>query len=257
MNAQDGGIRFTHAVLPDDYELPHPPIHISTLLLVRRVILHAFGMLRQRGIGLGSLTEDQITHRLQSIVEDVLRQTGSIEGFNRHTFGKVTRHEGVSNYNGVHPNKEPDLCFELKVDEEQTATVISSQNAIFVECKPVDEDHPAGSKYCDDGIVRFVRGDYAWAMREALMIGYARHGRNIDKHLVKAMNERLEKNHDQKDQGPLKIVHMPKRVGHKGADPEHATEALFSTKHERGFPWPHNKGRACDITLYHVWYHCD
>ena len=48
----------------------------------------------------------------------------------------------------------------------------------------VNSKHYSGSDYCDDGLVRFVRGDYAWAMQEAMMLAYTRDGRTIAGHLI-------------------------------------------------------------------------
>lgn len=31
-------------------------------------------------------------------------------------------------------------------------SVRPSQDALFAECKPVDDDHPIGGDYCDKGI---------------------------------------------------------------------------------------------------------
>ena len=54
--------------------------------------------------------------------------------------------------------------------------MLSSQDALFVECKLVGKAHPVGSFYCNKGISRFVDGDYGWAMQEGMMLGYVRHG---------------------------------------------------------------------------------
>jgi len=43
----------------------------------------------------------------------------------------------------------------------------------------VQSGRAAGGHYCDKGIIRFVRGDYAWAMRDALMVGYVTEGYSI------------------------------------------------------------------------------
>jgi hypothetical protein len=81
------------------------------------------------------------------------------------------------------------MCFKLRHDERETRPVIPEFDALFVECKPVDAKHPVGSKYCDDGLIRFVRGDYAWAMQEGMMLAFARDGRTIAKHLIPRMSE--------------------------------------------------------------------
>ena len=81
------------------------------------------------------------------------------------------------------------MLFRLRGDDD-TARVISTQNGLFVECKPVDAAHPPGGDYCDAGLIRFVNGDYAWAMQESLMVGYVRDGRTIKSHLHPAIATR-------------------------------------------------------------------
>ena len=71
------------------------------------------------------------------------------------------------------PDKDPDLWFRLRSDEEPT-TVLSTHDGLFVECKPVDNSHPVRSDYCDKGLLRFIVGDYAWAMQDALMVERSR-----------------------------------------------------------------------------------
>jgi hypothetical protein len=51
---------------------------------------------------------------------------------------------------------------------------------LVVECKILDK--PSGKKiemYCNDGLARFVRGEYAWASLEAFMLAYVRDGSTI------------------------------------------------------------------------------
>ena len=65
----------------------------------------------------------------------------------------------------------PDLVFNLKRNHQ---SVLSSQDRVFIECKCIDKDKPLGTYYCKKGINRFITGDYAWAMQEALMVAYIR-----------------------------------------------------------------------------------
>ena len=51
-------------------------------------------------------------------------------------------------------------------------------------------DRPAGGAYCDKGIIRFVSGDYAWGMPQALMIGYAASGYTMPRKLEEAFKDR-------------------------------------------------------------------
>lgn len=39
------------------------------------------------------------------------------------------------------------------------------------------------SRYCGDGLLRFVDGRYAWAVALGLMVGYARSGYTLPDHV--------------------------------------------------------------------------
>ena len=249
MNAATPKGFFTVGVSPERYRLPHPRLGLPVILLVRRVLCRAFELLRKEKFKLAEVSEDQITTALRSVIENDLRQTGSIPGFNKLTYDSVVRQSQVANYDGTHPAKEPDLCFKLRYDEAGPRMVLSEFDALFVECKPVDSTHPAGSKYCDDGLIRFVRGDYAWAMQEGMMLAYARDGRTIATHLIPAMDETNRRT-------SLATVELPQACRASGATADAHAEPVHISRHRRGFPWPHKKGNATDITIYHLWHDC-
>jgi hypothetical protein len=238
---------FTHGVMADGFRLPHPRLGLAVILLVRRVVLSAFDRLREHGVSFATSKEDEVTAALRSVIENDLRQTGSVPGFSRRTYDAVIRQGQVDNYDGSRLTKSPDLCFKLRNDEKEPSPVLSEHDALFVECKPVDKTHAAGGKYCDDGLCRFVDGDYAWAMEEALMLGYARHGRTIEKNLVPDMQEPARFI-------ALRILELPVVV--PGASAVEHAEALYVSRHRRGFPWIANKGVATDIFVYHSWHDC-
>ena len=159
-----------------DYQLPHPSIHNGVLVVTHNALRRAFALLRNSDFSLGTAHEDQVTQQLHWILEDRLRQTGEVPGFDERVFRKVWRAPEFTNFNGKHPAKKPDLVFEIVRDG---TLVLSSQDALFVECKLVGKRHPVGTVYCNSGISRFIDGDYAWAMQEAMMLGYVRHGYTI------------------------------------------------------------------------------
>jgi hypothetical protein len=83
----------------------------------------------------------------------------------------VARKDTMS-YDGSHLEKRPDLSVHL--------TERNPSFPLAVECKILDE--PSGKRiemYCNDGLARFVRGEYAWASREAFMLAYVRDGSTI------------------------------------------------------------------------------
>lgn len=230
------------------YRLPHLPLGLPVILVIRQVLLRAFEMLMERGFDLAKEKEDRITTALRNIIENELRQSGAVSGFDRRRYDTVVRHAQTENFDSTKLAKAPDLWFKLRHDDKEPRPVLSTQDALFVECKPVDGDHAAGSAYCDDGLIRFIRGDYAWAMPEAMMVGYSRAGRTISGHLVPAMSEpsRL---------ATLKTEALPTAVTQPV--PSERAEALYQSRHQRGFPWPEDKGPATEITIYHSWHRCD
>jgi hypothetical protein len=193
--------------------------------------------------------EDDVTAALRAVIENNLRQTGSVSGFSHRSYESVVRQGQVANFDGTRQTKSPDLCFKLRHDDCEPRMVLSEYDALFVECKPVDSTHPAGSRYCDDGLNRFVVGDYAWAMQEGMMLAYARDGRTIAGHLVPAMKEpdRMTS---------LATARLPEAYGASDATGDVHVEPIHISKHHRRFSWPDKKGRATDITIYHLWHDC-
>jgi hypothetical protein len=241
---------FTLGVRSDQYRLPHPRLGVPVILLLRRVLLKAFEKLRDRGFPLATAQEDHITEQLFNVIENDLRHTGEVSGFNSMLYDRVVRHAQVTNYNRQKLAKTPDLSFKLRHAEAEPRPVLSSHDALFVECKPVDANHAAGSAYCDDGLVRFVNGDYAWAMEDAMMLAYVRDGRTITKHLAPAMA------------APTRTVALaiadpiePWAAPGAAACPD--AEAVYRSSHHRAFTWPDGKGQATNITIYHLWHRCE
>lgn len=240
---------FALGVPPQDYDLPHPPLGVRVILLVRRVLLRAFEQMRADGFPFASANEDEITAALRGLIENNFRQRGTVPGFNCRTFDSVVRQGQVANYDFTRLTKTPDLCFKLRHDDEETRRVISEFDALFIECKPVDATHAAGGRYCDEGLQRFVEGSYAWAMREGMMLAYARNGRTIAGNLVIDMQEPSRATR-------LQTTAVPSPLALTGAAATKTAEALHVSFHRRGFPWIHEKGFATDITIYHCWHNC-
>ena len=241
---------FTLGVSPERYELPHQRLGLPVILLIRRVLCRAFEILRDEAFKLAEAKEDEVTSALRAVIENNLRQTGSIPGFNRRIYESVVRQGQVANFDLTRPTKSPDLYFKLRHDDYEPRMVLSEFDALFVECKPVDATHSAGSKYCDDGLIRFIRGDYAWAMQEGMMLAYTRGGRTIAGHLIPVMSE-------SRRMTSLGTVELPQAGHASDAAGDTRAEPIHISKHRRGFSWPDKKGKATDITIYHLWHDCD
>jgi len=227
------------------YELPHPPIDLRVILLVNATIAKAFDILRASppaGFDLRNASEDEITRQLHSVIENRLRRTHEVAGFDSRAFGRVTRAPEVTNYDRKHPAKKPDLFFDLK---RESLPVLSDQDGIFVECKPVDENHSIVSDYCRAGMSRFAIGDYAWAMKQAMMVAYVRDGHSIPRSLISVTPS---------IQRELQTTRWLVSVSNGRAAGQ--SDDLHVSEHKRNFSW-FNGQRACKIQIYHSWHPCN
>ncbi len=222
---------FTHGI---EYTLPHPQIPQRTVLLLCKVITRAWQLLEEMppsNFILQSADEDTITRVLVEIIENRLRKNGDVHGFNCALFGKVTRDQKIPNFDNKHPDKMPDIFFDLKRDQ---LPILSNQDGLFVECKPVDREHPILSCYCKKGLIRFVNGDYAWAMQDALMVGYVKGHYSFRK---------LASVFDATKSAVLKTTN------HSAID----EYTIYCSSHNRDFEWPVSLGQACPIAVSHLW----
>ena len=223
---------FTHGI---EYTLPHPQIPQRTVLLICKVIKRAWQLLEEMppsNFILLSADENTISQMLKEIIENQLRKNGEVDGFNCALFGKVIREPKIPNVDKKHPDKMPDIFFDLRRDQ---LAILSDQDGLFVECKPVDHKHSILSCYCKKGLLRFVNGDYAWAMQDALMVGYVKEPYSFKK-LASVLD-------DGKKSAALKTTN------HSAVD-EHT---IYCSSHNRDFEWPENRGHACSISVAHLW----
>lgn len=223
--------------------LPHPPLSLHVHLVVEAAICAAWELMTghgRAGFDLQASNEDIVTLELYERLYDEVFNKGIVDGFDREIFASIHREPKIRNFNSLHPDKMPDL-FVSFID--RPAGVMNSQHGLFIECKPVDKKHPAGSAYCDKGLIRFVRGDYAWAMQNAMMVGYARE----DYSLVPKLSEALAVN--RREQIPT------------SCDPQscrHTTATVFAeqvaiSKHQRTFKYVENDVQAGVIEIRHLW----
>lgn len=230
-----------------DYQLPHPPLDDSILLITHQAVCCALALLRKSPPGdftLATAYEDEITGQLQWILENLLRQSGDVPGFDERVFRKVWRAPEVTNFDGKHPAKQPDLVFDLARDEP---LVLSTHDALFVECKPVDRSHRITRDYCDKGVFRFINGDYGWAMQEGMMLAYVRHGHTLSASLSPVLAR--DPHHTRLGRPPPPAVAL-------GGQAHPFAEVLHVTTHQRNFMWPEGKGNAGEIRIFHSWHDC-
>jgi hypothetical protein len=229
------------------FTVPHAPLGERWMLVAHAAVTAAFVIIRKRGFGLRDAAENSITNKLEGILVNDILNRGSVDGFDKNFFCRVNRGSEVENFSGEKIGKKPDLVFHL---QRENSLWDIRQDALFAECKPVDRDHSLSANYCGVGtnrvgVERFVIGDYAWAMHEALMIGYVRDGFHIHPHLAECLADPTR----HKSLGEP----SPPEPVHSGCD---GTEPLHQTRHLRRFVWKENGQPATPIALYHSWHDC-
>ena len=238
---------FTHG--SSSQRVPHPRIPIRLLLAAHMAFVKAFAMLRSdppAGFVLSSAGEKAITRQLKDVLANDLLPHGTVPGFNHVYFSYVVRDAELSSYDGQHPDKKPDILVGLQ--RADGSKVIADQDAIFIECKPVDADHKLTTEYGSNGIRRFVKGEYAWAMLEAMMVAYVRGPHTIAGELRANLRKNVA---DPRFGKPTQPLYVP--ASEKGPK----WEALHSTRHQRNIVLPATGKAARPILLFHSWHDCN
>lgn len=184
------------------------------------------------------IEEDTITEQLYMLLCQLhATEPEAVDGFD--LIETPVREGNLRNCNGKRPDCQPDLTF--RPVRGQIPTSNSALTGIFVECKPIDRKHPVPSCYCAEGLVRFVRGDYAWAIDRALMVGYVRNHCRLPDGLEACVRSDAREHHYHA-LDPLDAV-TPSQMG----DP------VYLSRHERQFP--PDVMPAPPIILHHLWLH--
>jgi len=115
---------------------------------------------------------------------------------------------------------------------------------MFIECKPIDTDHAVGEHYCDLGLRRFIAGEYAWAMREGMMVGYVRSGYLLPRELANSLSRGNRATTIPLLTGPMAVYQGVATA---------CSQVPHVTTHSRNFKYKHSGVAAPEITIYHLW----
>jgi hypothetical protein len=218
---------------------PHREIPLWACLVVEDAVRAAWRMLVDEGkLNLIDAHEDAITFALYELLYDKVLNKGIVAGFDSRIFQVGTRESKVANFDSSSPDLMPDLLITLVGREEYKP----SQDWLFAECKPVDLKHPVGEHYGGLGIARFIRGDYAWAMPNAMMIAYSVVKYPLRKKLAKAL---------EKYAVPLGLLKPPSICS--SSEELKWSPSVEQTTHSRAFSYVHNRSPAPPIILRHLW----
>lgn len=219
-------------------QFPYPTMPPRVQRVVRAALRHAWNSVQSRAEehGLSSATEPQITTVLQLALNEMLDDDDEpVPGFSSNYFETVERGAEMVNYSGAKLEKRPDLRFRM----QGRIPFVSDRThyGIFVECKLLDASHPM-RLYAANGILRFVNGDYAWAMPHGMMLAYVRSGAPTQDDLIAYL-----KNGDV-EYSVVDVI--------QGSPPD-GGEVLLRSVHERQWQYPSTANPPGPIELTHIW----
>lgn len=230
-------------VAADAQELPHKPLSLRACIIVEQAIVRAWQWMienPQPSFDLNTAEENGVTHQLHESLFDVVFKSELVDGFNKEVFTVGTRGAELRSFDGSKRDLKPDLLVGFI---NRPSVAYPTQDWLFIECKPVDGDHTVGAHYCDKGLIRFVRGDYAWAMQSAMMVGYAREGYS----LIPKLSEALASHRKEP---------IPTSFGPTSCPSTRATEfaeQVAISKHRRTFNYIEHDVPAGIIVIRHLW----
>lgn len=138
------------------------------------------------------------------------------------------------NFDGSRLEVKPDLSIQL-TDRRALLPLI-------VECKLIDNASKKTVRlYGTKGLVRFVKGDYAWYAQEAIMLAYVRDGSTIMSCLMPHLEKHLGK--DSYGHCTEQLPELDTRV----------PQDLARSRHRRSFPYQEPNGEPGPITVWHLW----
>jgi hypothetical protein len=226
----------------EEADLPHKPIPLAIHLIVEDALRASWNKLRKNppsGFIIGTAQEDVATHELLKVLHGEVFDSGEVGGFTHDYFMSPVREAKLENFDGTRRDLMPDLLVGMI---GRLKARIPWQDYLFIECKPVGRKHPAGSAYCDEGLIRFVRGDYAWAMTSALMVGYAHQDYSISPKLNDALKARSAE---------IPTISHPQPCRHSKSTV--ISEATNLSVHGRTFKYVQTGTAAPPITIRHLW----
>lgn len=206
--------------------VPLAPLKTFHMIVILEWIARAWaGILADHTDYLISDDEDAVTfylgERLQRLLED---DNGLLA-----TLVADVERRAFPNYNGQELTKQPDLSITL--------TNHGRNFPLQIEAKIIDSGRSV-SRYCTDGLIRFVDGDYGWSRCDGVMVAYVRNRAAITPSLSGYLKTR----------GPAyRTETLPTAVVCGGGD------AAWS-RHGRTYSYRHGAcGAPGPIIVWHLW----
>ena len=231
--------------------LPHQPMDIRLLIAIEEGIRCAWKIIvgdeaKHTEMLDTKCKEVDITVDLEFALDRAL-QEASCSVFTDLHFVAPKRGVECVNFNGERLEKRPDLMFCLK--DRRPGIDLSNYDAVFAECKVVDTKSSKNMGwYVKGGLSKFVQGDYAWAMPDALMIAYVRTTQKLPESLTEYFSK---KTGGIFNSVVYNLIEEPKICKQSNS---RTIYRVCRTQHERhwGYP-PDGKRNPGNITIRHLW----
>jgi len=162
-----------------------------------------------------------------------------VPAFSEH-FEAPTSDAGLRNFSGNVLGTRVDFCFRLKINPYPGTSKI--YNGLFVEAKLIRQDGSL-SGYMGGGLIKFLRGDYAWAMPHAMMLAYLRQTSQTLPNALNSFFDRLGNTKNFQLKSPARTSPVTRYL-----------PRAYKTVHGRTWnhPAPHNQ-LAGHIEIIHLW----
>jgi hypothetical protein len=219
------------AELTRGLQLPLPAIDPEHLEIIAEGLLRAFNEVRvQAPTTIASGSEAEVTALLEARLNAFIDRDP--------LWGQlvlcVARGKESLSFDGTHLEKRPDLSIYL--------TSRTRRFPLITEAKILDATAAkTQTEYCDQGLRRFVEGEYAWGNREAFMIAYVRDGSSVNAKLTPFLLGGMTQN-------PPKylVEELPAPVAAGSAD-------LACSRHGRNFIYQPDAELPGPITVWRLW----
>ena len=222
------------AELTRGFQLPLPALEADHLEIVAERLLRAFDEIRALSpVSVSCGIEAEVTALMEARLNTLIEEDT--------LWGQlvlcVARGKESLSFDGSHLEKRPDLSIYLSNRARGFP--------LIAEAKILDSASARTEMlYCDQGLRRFVEGEYAWSNREAFMIGYVRDGSTIDTTLTPFLADAMTRI----PPGYL-IETLPVRAGDGSSD-------LAYSRHGRAFVYTNQMpptDQPGPITIWHLW----
>jgi hypothetical protein len=213
--------------------LPLPAMKMEHLDIIVESLSRAFDDIRTRHQGkVDSGNEAEVTALLVGRLNALLEQ----DPFWGQLVVCVARGTETVSFDGSHLEKRPDLSISLSSRQRNFP--------LIAEAKIIDSAAAkTEAQYCENGLCRFLNGDYAWANQEALMVAYVRDGSSINGRLTPFLSKAMKQKPPR-----YSVEELP-------SSPRNGTGDRAWSKHGRGFVYNHQAPPANPgaISILHLW----